>query len=377
MKKLPVRDFRRLTMSKNIYDHLENLTGQRASIDYDNMARKYATAIKQRREADAQNEDNYRRGRELNELHIDWMKRLVAEELEKETDRVDGNLPIISVFDAVQAAKHASNSNPKDMGLSRLVTHLEMKWENDRTANLNVSEILKLKDHYNRNYPRSLAASVIEKSSRSGYVTLPIGDLMELAANIRSQEDYDYYIKEAGLSGNNPFQKKARQFVLALLNGEADKAAQQNPNPQNVNMETLMGDPMAEKRWQEEGPFGDPNALVDQYEQDRSLVNQYEQERMQGESEEGFGEDQAMGGEESSLAKQYVDRARAAEGAGMTVKIDMGLPSVSIEDASDPNGGFFAQEWQAEELLGRVQQEIEGFDGQVTAEEYLLATYMS
>lgn len=363
-------------MSKNIYDHLENLTGQRATIDYDSMSRKYATAIKQRREADVQNEDNYRRGRELNELHIDWMKRVVAEELEKETDRVDGNLPIISVFDAVQAAKQASSASPKDIGLSRLVTHLEMKWENDRTANLNVSEILKLKDHYNRNYPRSLAASVIEKSSRSGYVTLPIGDLMELAANIRSQEDYDYYIKEAGLSGNNPFQKKSRQFVLALLNGEVDKQAQQNP--QYLNMETLMGDPAAEERWQEEGPFGDPNALVNEYEQYQEMTNApVPGERMQGESEDGFSEGHGMDEKTMSMARDYLERARAAEQEGVKVDIDPMLPSVSISDSKDPNWGYHMQESEAAEFLDKIQGELDMFDGQLTAEELILAQIMN
>ena len=209
-------------MSKNIYQHLEELTGTKASMDYSRLVRKFADAVNNYDEEDLEKEASNQRGKELNERHIDWMQRVVAEELERETDRVDGALPVSSVFEAYQRTKAASAKDSRDIGIRVLATHFEKLWKSDKTANLTVADLLKIKEHYSRNYPKSAASDVIQDISNRGYLTLPVGELVHIASQIRSQEDYDYVIKEAGLTGGNPYQKKARQFILALVNGESE-----------------------------------------------------------------------------------------------------------------------------------------------------------
>lgn len=210
-------------MSKNVYQHLEELTGEtQSSINYSRLASKFADDVKKECEVDLQKEAAYREGKELNERHIDWMRKVVAKELEKETDRIDGSLPVSSVFEAYQRAKSASSATPRDIGVRILTTHLEKMWKTNRTANLTVADMLKVKEHYSRNYPKSAAADLIEDISTKGYFMLPVANLVHVASQIRTQEDYDYHIKEAGLAGGNPFQKKARNFILALINGEPE-----------------------------------------------------------------------------------------------------------------------------------------------------------
>lgn len=209
-------------MSKTIYQHLEELTGTKTSMDYSKLLRQFAGEVQYRRDEDLAKEAANNRGKDLNDRHIDWMKRVVAEELERESENIDGTLPVSSVFEAYQVSKSASTQNSRDVGIRVLTTHLEKLWKADKSANLTVSDVLKIKEHYNRNYPKSAASEVIEDISKKGYLTLPIGELVDIASQIRSQEDYDYYIKEARLTGGSLYQKKARQFILALVNGEPE-----------------------------------------------------------------------------------------------------------------------------------------------------------
>lgn len=208
-------------MRKNVYKQLEALTGEPAGFNYSKLASRYAEAITATREEDERKAIAYRlNDKDLSEYEYSWISKVVANELDKEVDRVDGTLPISTVFEVFQSVKAASKSNSRDIGLRVLTTHLEKLWKRDKSANLTVNDFLRIKEHYERNYPKSACCEVIDDATQKGYLTLPVGELIDLTANIRSQEDYDYYIKEAGLSGNNPFQRKARKFILALLNGE-------------------------------------------------------------------------------------------------------------------------------------------------------------
>jgi len=405
-------------MAKNIYDHLEGLTGQRANIDFDKLAEAYSTAITERRDQDEQKQLDYYQKRSSNELHSDWLKRKLSKNIEEEIDNVDGSFPMISVFDAYQAVKEAARKHPRDMGIKRLETHLNKKWESNRTANLTVSDILNMKNHYAKSFPRSKAAKVMDDVSQRGYATLPVGKLTQISSCIRSQEDYDYHIRNAGLAGNNPYQKKARNFILALVNGEMERQAQLDPrmvdeqSKQMWEQEGPFGDPNAlvnefeqykdmttapipgdrqegaldpnevdeqsKQMWEQEGPFSDPNALVDQYEQDMSLVRQFEQDRQQGAGEDPaeFG-DSGEQGRIQEMLKDYKERARAAEASGVKVEIDPMLPSISITDATNPDWGYHFQEHEADAMLEDIKEDIELFDGQLSAEELLLAQVMN
>ena len=251
-------------MAKNIYDHLEGLTGQRASINFDKLAKAYESAMSNQRVSDEQKQLDYYQKRSTNERNSDLLKLKISKSIESEIDNVDGNFPIISVFDAYQVVKKASKKYPRDMGIRRLSMHLEKKWECNRTANLTVYDVIKLKDHYSKSYPRSKASSIIDDAEKCGYSTLPVGKLTSIASCIRSQDDYEYYIIKAGLSGNNPYQKKARNFILALVNGEIEKQSQLDPR---------QLDDQSKQLWEQEGPYGDPNLLVNEFEQYQEMTN--------------------------------------------------------------------------------------------------------
>ena len=205
---------------RNVRSDLEKITGQSMEIDYDMLSEKFASSIKDREDQDMRNEAEYHMAREINARHIDWMKRVVAEELEKEVERVNGSLPVSSVFDALQVVKKASAESPRDIGLSAFAGMLEKKWKRDREASIIAEDFLKLRNYYENNYPKSRVSEVLDKIAKSGYATLPMSDLIEIAGRIRNQQDYEHEINQAGLSGRTPHQKKARAFILALVNGE-------------------------------------------------------------------------------------------------------------------------------------------------------------
>jgi len=206
---------------KKVRQMLANLSGQPVrDIDYRRLANLYEADVKAREDADEQNAIEYELKTNVHEAHIDTLKKAVEQAIEQNNAEVDGTLPIVSAFEALQIARSASEDHSRDLGVLNLTTYLDKKWRQDKEANLTTKDVILIKDHFKRNYPKSAATQVIDEFAKKGYATLPIGKLIDLAANIRTQEDFDYYIKEAGLQGNNPFHRKARQFILALLNGE-------------------------------------------------------------------------------------------------------------------------------------------------------------
>lgn len=206
-------------MSKSIRQHLADLSGNSVrDYDFSRLAAHFGKAAKARDARDLRNEMNRERQVALSEPHIDMMRRAIEEAIEKESAELNGTLPVISMFEAAQIAKGAVKEASRDVGLQNLSTHLERRWKADKQAHLSASDIITLKDHYNRNFPKSAASRVVEGFTKSGWMDLPVGNLMDIASQIRSQKDFDYYIKEAGLHTNNPYNKKARNFILALLN---------------------------------------------------------------------------------------------------------------------------------------------------------------
>jgi len=206
---------------KTIAEHMEELGLEAREIDYRKLSKLYGNDVKSRREEDLRREADFETGLgRVQPRHIDLLRKAVEEALVKEADEINGEFPIISTFDALQLAKTAFKKNSRDVGLSNLVTFLERKWEKNKSANLITADLLKMKDHFKRSYPKSAAKEVIEEFSKKGYSTLPVADLCAIADKIRSQDDFDYYIKEAGLHTNNPFARKARRFILGIVNGE-------------------------------------------------------------------------------------------------------------------------------------------------------------
>jgi hypothetical protein len=199
---------------KPMAQHLADLSGKSVTnIRMGDLSKRYAKAIKDRKRAEAEKENEFR----YNAQHVEYLKSLVAKELERCAEVTDSTLPFISVFDALQIVK-ARKDLDMDLGLRALVGHLETAWRRDREAVITAGSYLTLKEHYTRQYPKSRVAQVFDDMHDSGYLDLPVVELMNLVAQIETQEDYDYLIRAHGLDGNKPWQRKSRQFIIAAVN---------------------------------------------------------------------------------------------------------------------------------------------------------------
>ena len=199
---------------KHVCQHLADLSGKPVqNLKMDKLAKMYGKAVELRKEAEYQKsrEDRY------NMPQVEYLKKLVAREIEKCAEETDSSLPLISVFDALQIVK-AHKDRDEDLGLRTLIGHLERLWKKDREASITAGSYLALKEYYTRQYPKSRVASVFESFQKQGYMDLPVGELMNIVAQIETQADYDYLIRDYGLDGNKPWQRKARQFIIAAIN---------------------------------------------------------------------------------------------------------------------------------------------------------------
>lgn len=187
-------------------------------IDVGKLAGRYLPIVAQRKAQDLANEQEYR----LNIPQLERTKRLVAEELEQLVREENSHLPVTSVFDALQAVK-AHKDAERDAGLRAIRGQLEKMWRKDRTASISVATYEALADHYKKNYPRSAVVDVLKKIGQDGYMTLEVSKLASIASEVNSQADYEEAVLRNGLQGNSPNNVKARQFILALVNGEVDR----------------------------------------------------------------------------------------------------------------------------------------------------------
>lgn len=200
---------------RNVKQDLANATGKSVgdSLLMGKLAEMYGNRAAARREYDRQNEGSVRD----NVSVADKIQLVLAKALEEEDNKpLRGSLPVNSVFNALQIVK-ANKSD--DAGLKALEGHLERKWKRDRSANISADDYLQIRDHYTRNYPRSVVGKVIDEIGQTGYVTLPLSDLMHIASQIHDQEDFDRVVREHGLHTNQPHHVKARNFLLSVVNG--------------------------------------------------------------------------------------------------------------------------------------------------------------
>jgi len=212
---------------RTVQKHMSDLGIPVKEVNYRKLSKLFSDAVKKQDAEDLAKEARFENP-EPKAKHLDWLKKAVEETIIREQEEVQGEFPVISSFDALQIAKAVSKKNSRDVGVKNLVYFLEKKWGQNKGSNLITAELLSMKDHFKRNYPKSAATSVIEDFAKKGYSTLPISDLVEIADKIRSQDDFDYYIKEAGLHTNNPFARKARMFILSIVNGESEEELQEN-----------------------------------------------------------------------------------------------------------------------------------------------------
>ena len=279
---------------KGLKDQLDKLrTAKQASVNYDKLFEAYANDVKERRAyEETLDEVNERRSAST---HYEYLQRKAEKERREVEAAENADLPVISVFEALQLVKAHTDINI-DAGLRTLRAHLNRMWKEDREATMTVEQFQQFHAHYTRNYPKSKVGSVIDSFKANGYMSLDVEKLQRIASNIYTQADYDELIRENCLDGQQPNQVKARKYILALLNKEA------------VTEEELLAD--------------------------------------------------------------YVARAEAARAAGFSIEINSMLPSIAITDANDPNGGWFFQEHEADQLLSEVPDWI-------NAEDYILAQTMN
>ena len=205
-------------------------------MNYFKLAQNFAKDINVQAAQDRSYEEAYyRNDGSLHETHVDTLKRVIAEELAKENADIQGTLPVASVFEAYQVAKKASEEFSRDVGVIALVGHLQTKWKRDKTANMNASDFYKLKEYYKFNYPKSAASDIMEDIAKKGYATLETSKLMEIASQIECQDDYEYQIRANHLTANSISNKKARQFILALVNGEDSIGQGSAPEDRYIN----------------------------------------------------------------------------------------------------------------------------------------------
>lgn len=215
-------------MGKSVTQILGDLSGKSFSdFNYEGLEKTYAASIRRQASADAQLENAHynRPGTDLRSrqasaqskgmIMMARQKAIKAQQAEQR--ELDSHMPIATVFETYQSTKQAFDMDRRDVGLSTMASHLEKVWKRDRSASINAHDFANLKEHYARNYPKSAAASVLEGVAEAGYSDLPKAELMRIASSIRSQEDYDYMMKQHGLTSNSPRNKKARGFILSLL----------------------------------------------------------------------------------------------------------------------------------------------------------------
>lgn len=201
---------------RHVSQDLADLSGQEIpGLGINRLASHYKQAIAERKARERANDNEFK----LNVPHAHQVQQRIAEYLEEDAGRINGKLPVVSVFDALQVVK-ARKDLEKDAGLRALRGHLESMWKRKRTATITVSSYLKFRDHYARNFPKSAAVDVIVEIGQRGYATLPRKDLHHIASEIETQADYNRMIVKYGLSGPQPHQVKARKYILALLNDE-------------------------------------------------------------------------------------------------------------------------------------------------------------
>jgi hypothetical protein len=235
---LSYKDFLGEKIMKSVTKHIQDLTGKSFSaVNFDKLAAEFSGNMKRISARDRQLEEEYYNP-SPDMKRAEKLKMLVAKAIEQESDRVNGSMPVISTFEAYQVAKRAYSENSRDVGLANLTTYLEKGWKRDREASLNTEEVVKLADHYKKNFPKSSAKKVLAGMVENGYFDLPVNELMGISSEIRSQADYEYQITANGLASNSPRNQKARQFILAAVNGGRIASEEDSDNDED----DLQGD---------------------------------------------------------------------------------------------------------------------------------------
>jgi hypothetical protein len=204
---------------RDLRKELKEKHGMDIDYDFNRLSVKYAKEVLDRRAKEQEDNEEFEAGIDYHSLIV--AKNKIAQELEREADRVHGNLPICSIEDALTVVKVA-NTDRRDIGVNNLETYLMNLWKKNASYTITAEHFLKIRDTFTKNYPKSKVAGLIDEICSEGYMSLYLPELVDIASRIASQEDFEYEIRMANLDGNQPTQRKAREFILAVVNGEIE-----------------------------------------------------------------------------------------------------------------------------------------------------------
>jgi hypothetical protein len=175
--------------------------------------------------------------------HVDAVRRKVAEA--QRDALLSDDQPACTKFDAARVATECCNDDPRDHGLRRAALYLRKVWESDPDGALTVADLARAHERVCRDYPKSAARSLFDEAiPLVSFETLDRSGLAAIAQQIETQQDFDRVIVEYGLGGNDARSRRARQYVLALVNRQEDSASprpfdRSAVSPPNVSEETI------------------------------------------------------------------------------------------------------------------------------------------
>lgn len=131
--------------------------------------------------------------------------------------------PIVSRFDMFSVIKDASKADKNDQGLRGMALHLERLWHQEPLGVITAGALTRLRDHYQQNNMRSRVAEIIDNEvPKVAFNSLPVVNLIRIASEIKTQEDYNEIIARNHLDSDHPNHVRARTFIRTLLNRKAD-----------------------------------------------------------------------------------------------------------------------------------------------------------
>jgi hypothetical protein len=187
---------------------------------------------------------------------LDVLRRKLAEA--RADDLFNDATPIVSRFEAYQAVNNARGRYPQDRGLRMASAHLQQLWHRDAGGVLTLGDIARVREHYSRQFPRSVVAEVIDgEIPRIGFNTLPVHKLAPMAAQVVGSTDeerqyaYEQVVVANGLNTNSPNHRRAREFIRAMADMAAEPAPQQDPR-------TMTGADVANRTLTRMAAYDDP-----------------------------------------------------------------------------------------------------------------------
>ena len=148
--------------------------------------------------------------------HVEVVRRRIAEA--RAADLLANDAPAISKFEAARTAASVSHAAPQDFGLRRAALHIAKVWEADKDGVLTVADLARLRAHFVGEYPRSTVRTLFDNDlAGGGFHTLDTRRLRQIAAQVKTQDDYNDAIEDNGLGGADVRSQRARSFILACV----------------------------------------------------------------------------------------------------------------------------------------------------------------